>query len=174
MSNNTKHYRVIKNTPVGHLLACAAKVDGIEGIDGLVVTQLDYLPAEQLEQALAAEFQPASLVFQQLENELTAYFAGQLKKFTVPLAPAGTDFQQAVWAALITIPYGVTWSYKQLAEAVNRPKGYQAVGQANGRNPISIIIPCHRVIATNGSLGGYTGGLSIKQRLLSLEDVSCR
>ncbi|MCO4321496.1 methylated-DNA--[protein]-cysteine S-methyltransferase [Aliidiomarina quisquiliarum] len=174
MSNNTKHCRVIQHTPVGHLLACAAKVEGMGGMEGLVITQLDFLPAEQLEQGLAAEYQPASFVLEQLESELKAYFAGQLKEFTVPLAPSGTEFQQAVWAALTTIPYGATWSYKQLAEAVHRPKGYQAVGQANGRNPIAIVIPCHRVVAANGGLGGYTGGVGIKQRLLNLEEASCR
>src|SRR5690554_4650419 len=173
MSNNTKHYRIIKNTPVGHLLAWAERVGGIEDIDGLVVTQLDFLPAEQREQVFLSDNKPCALL-DELEAQLEAYFSGTLRQFDLPLAPAGTEFQQAVWNALETIPYGETWSYKQLAEAVSRPKGYQAVGQANGRNPIVIIIPCHRVIAADGSLGGYGGGLARKKNLLKLEQVGCR
>lgn len=171
MEANTKQYRVIKNTPLGHLLACA-EIDQDSGTG--VITQLDFLAQGNLEQALAAEEPQQSAVLTQLENELKAYFSGTLKAFSVPLAPAGTSFQRNVWAALERIPYGETWSYKQLAEAVNKPKGYQAVGQANGRNPIVIVIPCHRVIAANGSLGGYTGGTGIKQTLLNLEEASCR
>ncbi|MCC5855756.1 MAG: methylated-DNA--[protein]-cysteine S-methyltransferase [Idiomarina sp.] len=104
--------------------------------------------------------------------ELAAYFAGDLKEFKVPLAPSGTEFQRRVWDALVQIPYGVTCSYRELAQAAQCEKGYQAVGQANGRNPIPIIIPCHRVISADGGLGGYSGGLSIKKQLLQLEGWS--
>ena len=89
----------------------------------------------------------------------------------MPLAPEGTTFQCSVWKALQTIPYGQTISYKELAERVENPKACRAVGTANGRNPIAIIIPCHRVIAANGTLGGYAGGLDIKTILLKLEGI---
>jgi AraC family transcriptional regulator of adaptative response/methylated-DNA-[protein]-cysteine methyltransferase len=104
-----------------------------------------------------------------LRRELDAYFAGALTGFTVPLVPAGTPFQQRVWARLLDIPYGGTWSYEQLAQQVQSPGGQRAVGHANGSNPIAIVIPCHRVINKNGKLGGYGGELWRKQALLDLE-----
>ena len=102
-------------------------------------------------------------------KQLTAYFAGKLRAFDIPLAPKGTPFQSQVWRALCDIPYGETTSYGELAQRIGNPKAVRAVGLANGSNPISIIIPCHRVIGSNGSLVGYGGGLPIKQALLSLE-----
>ncbi|WP_017580533.1 methylated-DNA--[protein]-cysteine S-methyltransferase [Nocardiopsis valliformis] len=107
--------------------------------------------------------------FTEVEQQLTAYFAGELKEFDLPLAPAGTAWQLRVWRALTTIPYGETAGYGQLAEELGRPTASRAVGMANGRNPISIIVPCHRVIGANGSLTGYAGGLERKQYLLGLE-----
>ncbi|MBP8221372.1 MAG: methylated-DNA--[protein]-cysteine S-methyltransferase, partial [Aeromonadaceae bacterium] len=97
------------------------------------------------------------------------YFAGRLQRFTLPLAAHGTAFQQAVWQALCDIPYGETRSYGDIARAIGKPAAVRAVGAANGRNPLSIIVPCHRVIGQNGSLTGYAGGLPIKQQLLALE-----
>ena len=98
------------------------------------------------------------------------YFAGKRREFDLPLSPrGGTPFQQTVWKQLQEIPYGRTISYSQLAQAVGNPKACRAVGSANGKNPISIIIPCHRVIAADGSLGGYASGLEIKKQLLDLE-----
>ncbi len=102
-------------------------------------------------------------------DQLCAYFNGQLHEFDLPLAPQGTAFQQAVWQALQSIAYGQTWSYAELAQQVGRPKAVRAVGAANGRNPLPIVIPCHRVIGSNGTLTGYRGGLPLKQALLSLE-----
>ena len=102
-------------------------------------------------------------------QQLAEYFAGQRSAFELPLRPAGTPFQQTVWRALQTIPYGQTISYRELARRVGKPKAYRAVGNANGKNPIPIIIPCHRVIQSNGALGGYSSGLHIKQFLLELE-----
>jgi len=102
-------------------------------------------------------------------QQLTDYFAGRRKDFSLPLDLQGTDFQLRTWNALRDIPYGETRSYKQIAEAIGCPKGYRAVGLANNRNPVSIVIPCHRVIGTDGSLTGYAGGLDIKERLLALE-----
>ncbi|MBC7768746.1 MAG: methylated-DNA--[protein]-cysteine S-methyltransferase [Phycisphaerales bacterium] len=108
-------------------------------------------------------------ILDQARRQLDAYFAGALRTFDLPLAPQGTPFQQRVWAALLTIPYGVTRSYGQQAAAIGSPQASRAVGLANGRNPISIIVPCHRVIGSNGSLTGYGGGMDRKKLLLDLE-----
>jgi methylated-DNA-[protein]-cysteine S-methyltransferase len=104
-------------------------------------------------------------VFRQLDE----YFAGKRQKFEFPLAPKGTDFQQKVWKQLLQIPYGTTISYAQLAKASGNPKACRAVGSANGKNPVAIVIPCHRVIASGGGLGGYAYGLEVKKLLLELE-----
>ncbi len=102
-------------------------------------------------------------------RQLKAYLAGELKSFTLPLAPVGTDYMQKVWRLLCEIPYGQTASYKDIAANAGNPKAARAVGLANNRNPIPIFIPCHRVIGTSGKLTGYRGGLDIKHRLLELE-----
>lgn len=101
--------------------------------------------------------------------QLSEYFARKRESFDVPLCPAGTAFQRLVWEKLCAVPYGETRSYKQIAESVGNPKSCRAVGMANNRNPIMVIIPCHRIIGTNGSLTGYAAGLPVKQRLLDLE-----
>ena len=113
--------------------------------------------------------QPDHPVLIETERQLGAYFAGTLKAFTVPLDFQGTDFQKSVWAALRTIPFGETRSYGEIARQVGRPTAFRAVGAANGRNPISIIAPCHRVIGSNGALTGFAGGLAAKELLLGLE-----
>lgn len=102
-------------------------------------------------------------------EQLKAYFAGQLTEFSVPLALEGTAFQRTVWTALRTIGYGQTMSYGQLADLIGQPSASRAVGLANGRNPVSIIVPCHRVVGADGSLTGYGGGLDRKRYLLALE-----
>lgn len=107
--------------------------------------------------------------FPQAKAQLAAYFAGELQTFDIPLALAGTEFQQRVWNRLQSISYGKTVSYRELAWQVDRPASVRAVGQANARNPVSIIVPCHRVIGTDGSLTGYGGGLDVKAALLSFE-----
>jgi len=104
-------------------------------------------------------------------RELDAYFSGRLKTFGVPLELAGTPFQLSVWHALETIPYGQTWTYGELARHLDRPTAVRAVGAANGSNPIPIIVPCHRVIGSNGRLVGFGGGLDLKRRLLALENA---
>ena len=106
---------------------------------------------------------------QQCCKELDEYFAGIRKDFDVPIAFSGTAFQQQVWQELLKIPYGKTISYADLAKASGNPKAYRAAGTANGKNPIAIIIPCHRVIASNGGLGGYAYGVEVKKQLLELE-----
>ena len=102
-------------------------------------------------------------------RQLAAYFAGELEDFDLPLAPGGTPFQLQVWRALCAIPYGATASYGEIARAVGQPAAARAVGKANNRNPIAIVIPCHRVIGADGSLTGYGGGLDRKRHLLALE-----
>jgi methylated-DNA-[protein]-cysteine S-methyltransferase len=103
--------------------------------------------------------------------QLTEYFDGTRTEFDLPLELSGTDFQKDVWLALAEIPYGKTISYAELATMVDRPTAFRAVGQANGANPIPIVLPCHRVIASGGGIGGYGGGLDMKRRLLALEGL---
>ncbi|MGN0800111.1 MAG: methylated-DNA--[protein]-cysteine S-methyltransferase [Christensenellales bacterium] len=103
------------------------------------------------------------------ERQLAEYFSGERRVFSLPLAPEGTAFQRRVWAALLEIPYGETLSYGEVARRVGNPKAARAVGMANNRNPIAIVIPCHRVVGADGSLTGYAGGLAAKERLLALE-----
>lgn len=103
----------------------------------------------------------------QAETELNEYFSGKRINFTVNVSPDGTDFQKKVWNELMKIPYGSTRSYKEIAELIGNPRAFRAVGMANNKNPIPIIIPCHRVIGKNGSLVGYAGG--VKQKLLDIE-----
>ena len=102
-------------------------------------------------------------------RQLNEYFAGERRTCTVVLDPQGTAFQKRVWDALLTIPFGETRSYAQIAQQIGEPTAYRAVGAANGRNPLSIIAPCHQVIGTNGALTGFAGGLATKQKLLALE-----
>ncbi|MFV8459881.1 methylated-DNA--[protein]-cysteine S-methyltransferase [Vibrio campbellii] len=111
-------------------------------------------------------------IFQSVKEQLERYFAGEAVQFDVPIAAKGTPFQQSVWHALTTIPYGETRSYAQLADAIGNPKAVRAVGLANGKNPVSVIVPCHRVIGKNGKLTGYAGGIERKQRLLAIEGIS--
>ena len=109
-------------------------------------------------------------ILQQAMTEYTEYFKGTLKQFEVPTDPQGSDFQQQVWNTLQTIAFGETWCYQDLAIAINNPKAVRAVGLANGKNPVSIIIPCHRVIGKNGKLTGYAGGIENKRQLLLHEN----
>jgi O-6-methylguanine DNA methyltransferase len=102
-------------------------------------------------------------------REMEEYFAGKRREFSFPLDLRGTDFQKRCWEALLGIPYGETKSYAEIARAVGRPGAFRAVGQANHRNPVAIVVPCHRVITSQGGLGGYGGGLEVKRHLLRLE-----
>jgi methylated-DNA-[protein]-cysteine S-methyltransferase len=113
----------------------------------------------------AAEIQ----ILAQAARELGEYFAGQRQRFQIPLDPQGTPFQQQVWRELQKIPFGTTCSYGDIARHIKNPRAVRAVGGANGKNPLCIVIPCHRVIATDGSIGGYSGGLAMKRKLLALE-----
>lgn len=111
-------------------------------------------------------------ILEETETQLKAYFSGKLNEFSIPLDAIGTEFQKKVWEALRTIPFGQTRSYQQIAQQIGNPKAVRAVGAANGKNPISIVVPCHRVIGANGKLTGFAGGLSIKEYLLDLEQNS--
>jgi AraC family transcriptional regulator, regulatory protein of adaptative response / methylated-DNA-[protein]-cysteine methyltransferase len=128
---------------------------------------------KRLERRLDCVFVPGTTtVGRQMEQQLAAYFAGTLREFSVPLAPAGTDFQQRVWKELRSIPYGETRSYREQARRLGAPSAVRAVARANGDNPIAIVVPCHRVIGADGKLTGYGGGLWRKQWLLRLERAS--
>jgi len=111
-------------------------------------------------------------LLRQAQQQLEEYFAGKRRNFTVKLDPAGTQFQNKVWNALRSIPFGETRSYGQIADQIGSAKAVRAVGAANGANPLSIIVPCHRVIGANGKLTGFAGGLEVKARLLALESQS--
>lgn len=113
-------------------------------------------------------------LFEEARRQLEEYFAGCRQNFDLPLDPGGTDFQRRVWRVLLDIPYGTAISYRELARRADCPKGFQAVGQANGRNPLPILIPCHRVVGADGSLGGYSAGLDRKRFLLDLEGITYR
>lgn len=110
--------------------------------------------------------------FEKAVRQINAYFRGELKDFDLPLAPAGTEFQRSVWKALCRIPYGETISYGELAKRLGKPTASRAVGAANGRNPLPIVVPCHRVIGSDGRLTGYYGGTYLKEFLLKLEGAS--
>ena len=117
----------------------------------------------------AMEWQRDDVALAPYIEQFAAYFAGRLQCFDLPLAAKGTPFQQSVWHALCDIPYGETVSYLEIARAIGNPKAVRAVGAANGRNPLSIIVPCHRVIGRSGDLTGYAGGIPLKRWLLALE-----
>jgi O-6-methylguanine DNA methyltransferase len=120
------------------------------------------------------EFFASDAEMRMYTRQLKEYFAGERKQFTFDLDLRGTDFQLACWRALLDIPYGETRTYADIARAVGTPNGFRAVGMANNRNPIAIVVPCHRVIASNGTLCGYGGGLDIKRKLLELEGALTR
>lgn len=154
---HTQH--TVVDSPYGPLTLVAT--DGV--LSGLYMVQQRHRPDEETFGA------PDPAPFGETIRQLEAYFAGELKEFDLPMGPAGTPFQQSVWERLRKIPYGETRTYGELAEELGNANASRAVGLANGRNPIGIIIPCHRVIGSTGSLVGYGGGLDRKQRLLAHE-----
>lgn len=113
-------------------------------------------------------------LMERAEEQLMEYFRGERKEFDLPVAPEGTPFQKRVWQALEEIPYGQVCSYGDIARRIDCPKGFRAVGMANNRNPLPILIPCHRVVGSRGQLVGYTGGLELKRQLLELEKKFCK
>ncbi|MFD9005655.1 methylated-DNA--[protein]-cysteine S-methyltransferase [Streptomyces sp. NPDC059582] len=160
MSTTSRTLRhTVVDSPYGPLTLVAD--DGV--LSGLYMTDQRHRPSEE------TFGPPDAALFHAAEEQLEAYFAGELKEFTLELRLAGTPFQRTVWEQLRRIPYGETRSYGELADALGNPKASRAVGLANGKNPIGIIVPCHRVIGASGSLTGYGGGLDRKQRLLDFE-----
>lgn len=136
--------------------------------DGAALTGL-HMDGQRHPCTPAADWRRDPAPFRAARAQLAAYFAGELRAFDLPLAPEGTEFQRRVWRALLDIPYGGTDSYGGLARRIGRPKSARAVGLANGRNPIGIVIPCHRVIGAGGALTGYDGGIERKRWLLAHE-----
>ena len=155
----TTTYATIIDSPLGELTLLS---DG-DRLVGL------YLPMHKGAPPDTSSWQWDAGPFREAVAQLAQYFAGDRQDFDLPLGATGTPFQQQVWSALTTIPYGATATYRDIAVAIGSPKAVRAVGLANGRNPISIVVPCHRVVGTNGSLTGYGGGLAAKQHLLDLE-----
>ena len=157
----TVYFTWIEESPVGEILLTS---NG-QSLTGLYLKGQKHFPTQNSSWQQSAAAQPFPLVIQQL----TEYFSSQRQTFDLPLAANGTDFQRTVWNLLPNIPYGETVSYGNLAYKLGKPGSSRAVGAANGRNPISIIVPCHRVVATNGKLTGYAGGIDRKQWLLAHE-----
>lgn len=149
-----KYFSQLIHSPIGTMIAVT---------NGEAITSLDFT-----DKAVRVQNSNHPLLIQ-LELELSEYFAGERDHFTLPLNPAGTPFQKEVWKTLLTIPYGETISYASEAKRFGNPKAVRAVANANGKNPIAILIPCHRVIASGGGLGGYSGGIDKKEFLLRLE-----
>lgn len=141
--------------------------------DGDVLTGL-YLPVHKGAPVSTEGWVRDARPFAAVSEQLAQYFAGQRRTFDVAVQGSGTDFQQRVWAALREIPYGTTATYRDIAVRIGNRQAVRAVGLANGRNPVSIIVPCHRVVGANGSLTGYGGGLRAKQLLLDLESGTLR
>ncbi|MBX7147285.1 MAG: methylated-DNA--[protein]-cysteine S-methyltransferase [Alphaproteobacteria bacterium] len=155
----TKTFFTIWKSPLGRMLLTS---------NGKALTRL-HLETKKEKILVPQEWIEDEKNFKSLIKQLDLYFKGKLKKFDIALLPHGTTFQQRVWESLCTVPYGTTISYGGLAKKIHQPTAARAVGMANNRNPIGIIIPCHRVIGSDGSLVGYGGGLEIKQKLLDLE-----
>ncbi|POX38829.1 cysteine methyltransferase [Streptomyces sp. Ru73] len=155
-------HTVLTGTPVGALTLVAR--DG--ALTGLYMTDQRHRPPQE---SFGPPEDPGTEPFATAIRQLRAYFDGELTAFDLPLRLEGTPFQRRVWAALCDIPYGATVSYGELAERLGRPTAARAVGLANGRNPVGIIVPCHRVVGASGSLTGYGGGLDRKRHLLDFE-----
>ena len=159
----TYQYKLMPS-PVGELTLVAR-----DGKLSAILWEVERANRVRLGELIEAHDSPVLL---ETERQLQQYFAGTRNQFELELDFTGTDFQKQVWQALLTIPFGETRSYSQIAEQIGNPKAVRAVGAANGRNPISIIAPCHRVVGASGGLTGFAGGLEAKQYLLTLEDRS--
>jgi methylated-DNA-[protein]-cysteine S-methyltransferase len=152
-------YTILEGTPVGRLMIAGDD----SGLKHVAFSQSHFsAPAVQPE----PDWELNDKSLREPVKQLKAYFSGKLRKFDLPLAAEGTDFQKSVWNALCRVSYGTTASYGDIARAVGKPAAFRAVGLANGRNPIAIVVPCHRIIGSNGRLVGYGGGLDHKQALL--------
>ena len=157
-------YTWLDETPVGRLLVAGTDA----GLKHVAFSAAHFSAPEVTPQD---DWELNDRALREPVKQLKAYFAGKLKQFSLPLAADGTDFQKQVWKALREVPFGRTASYGDIAKAVGSPAASRAVGLANGRNPIAIVVPCHRIIGSNGRLVGYGGGLPYKKTLLNLEGV---
>ncbi len=164
MNSSNRRFATRMDTPVGNLLLVA---------DDHHLREIRFLRDESAQGVWDEEwvFPEEHPLLESAVSQLWEYFHGQRRNFSLPLWQAGTVFQQRVWRALQQIPYGKVVSYQELARWIDRPKAVRAVGQANRKNKIPILVPCHRVIYRNGEVGGYAAGLEIKRRLLALEGV---
>ncbi len=149
------------NSPIGKLL--------LTGTDG-ILEEL-YFPNSQEKNHIPDEWQYDEASFKEVLQQLAEYFTGERRDFDLRISPKGTDFQKRVWQELQKIPFGQTACYGDIAERIGNPKASRAVGMANSKNPLPIIVPCHRVIGKDGSLTGFAGGMDIKQQLLELENI---
>lgn len=154
-------YTTLKDTPVGDLFLAANSTSLI----GLYFSSCDHVPIAKKDW----ELNPRQPILQQAEEELRDYFNGTRTSFSIPLRYGGTDFQHAIWRQIASIPFGETITYTDLAQRAGASNSLRAAGTATGKNPIAIIIPCHRVVGKNGALGGFAGGLERKRRLLRVE-----
>ena len=151
---------MIYNSDIGEIL--------IRANDEALI-ELRFLTEAEKTDVLKTENDSSSPILKEVSVQLDEYFAGDRREFSVPLNVAGTEFMEEVWNALVAIPYGQTKKYGEIAASVGRPKAARAVGMACNRNPIALIIPCHRVVGSKGSLVGFRGGIDIKEKLLALE-----
>jgi O-6-methylguanine DNA methyltransferase len=158
-------YSTRTKSPVGPLLFAAS-------VRGLL--KLEFDRGQPTDGDSRQSWQESAAVLEPYVRELDEYFAGQRREFSLPLDLRGTDFQLKCWRSLLAIPYGETRTYREIAEAIGHPRAFRAVGMSNNRNPIAIVVPCHRVIASDGSLCGYGGGLETKSKLLQLEQSNLR
>ena len=158
----TSYYQ-LQDSPIGELLL----ISNGDALTELHLTAGKYVPSIQPDWVQDGK----RSVFEQTRRELDEYFNCKRRVFTMPIAPNGTEFQKQAWIALTKIPFGEKQTYGQQAAMIGRPKAVRAIGAANGKNPISIIVPCHRVIGSNGALTGYAGGLHNKEFLLKLEGI---
>lgn len=156
----------------GLVLHLAATDRGICGLS-FVDSTLEFLSEMERTTGIGAWDRDSAPLLGLAAGQLEEYFNARRRAFQLPLDLRGTPFRQRVWNALIEIPYGETRSYAELARSIGEPKAFRAVGAANGANPIAIIVPCHRVVSSGGGLGGYGGGVPLKQRLLALESGAC-
>ncbi|MDA7803762.1 methylated-DNA--[protein]-cysteine S-methyltransferase [Crocinitomix sp.] len=161
MSENSV-YKIF-NSPIGQLVGIGDK-DGIELLEFLSDNKSP-LDSKEYESVIEGR----NAILDQLELELAHYFNGTLQNFTIPTTPKGTTFQKSVWKALLDVQYGITKTYKEQTDVLGDPKAIRAVANANGKNRIAIVIPCHRIIGSNGNLTGYAGGIERKRFLLDLE-----
>lgn len=168
IKKNTKLSYKILFTPIGSMIALASeeKLCALQFVDEGALEQKMYLLTKQLQATVTLQ---KNVIIDSIERELQLYFAGKLKQFTVPINIQGSLFQKLVWNELQNIPFAATKSYSEIASCINKPNSHRAIGRANGTNRFVIIIPCHRVIYIDSTVGGYTGGIARKQWLLHHE-----